>query len=187
MTGCLDDPRSGAARRAHPDHHATIFVPPEVAADVEAARRRWDPVTADRIAAHVTLVYPAEAPVLELLVERLRAAAAVHAPFSLRLGALGCWQEPERGVYLAVHDVDGAYARLRDAVLQPPFRPLSFPPHVTLVHPATSGRGRELWDERAGPGWPERVFTVAEVAIAEFDGVRWIALERIALGKGGPG
>ena len=40
------------------DHHATIFVPPDVARPVEAARREWDPVMAAQIAAHVTVVHP---------------------------------------------------------------------------------------------------------------------------------
>src|SRR5438445_11019611 len=44
------------------DHHGTIFLPPEVAGSIEAARREWDPDMANRIAAHVTLVYPQEAP-----------------------------------------------------------------------------------------------------------------------------
>ena len=180
------DARAGALRDSHRDHHATIFVPREVAFDVEAVRRRWDPAMADRIAAHVTLIYPAEGPAVDLLVERLQAVAAAHAPFALRLGGLGCFESPERGVYLAVHDVDGGYERLRAAVLRPPFRPLAFPPHVTLVHPGTSRRGLELW-ERARPAWSGREFTVAEVAITGFDGAQWIALERFALGPGGAG
>jgi hypothetical protein len=43
------------------DHHATIFLPREVAGSIEASRREWDPVMASRIAAHVTHVYPQEA------------------------------------------------------------------------------------------------------------------------------
>ncbi|HUG38527.1 MAG TPA: hypothetical protein VML54_16330, partial [Candidatus Limnocylindrales bacterium] len=37
------------------DHHATIFVAPEAASAIEAARRAWDPGMAAQIAAHVTL------------------------------------------------------------------------------------------------------------------------------------
>jgi hypothetical protein len=58
------------------------------------------------IAAHVTLVYPQEAPDPALLLERLQ-------------------------------------------LLRPPFRPATFVPHVTIVHPRTSRRGRELWESGA--------------------------------------
>lgn len=44
------------------DHHATIFVAPEVAGPIEAARHAWDPDMATRIGAHVTVAYPHEAP-----------------------------------------------------------------------------------------------------------------------------
>jgi hypothetical protein len=54
------------------NHHATVFVAPEVAGPIEAARRNWDPDMAARIAAHVTVAYPHEAPIsFELLLRRL--------------------------------------------------------------------------------------------------------------------
>jgi 8-oxo-dGTP pyrophosphatase MutT (NUDIX family) len=132
------------------DHHATIFVAPRAAHLIEAARRRWDPVMAAQIAAHVTLAYPGEAPSPELLAERLREAGATRAPFRLRLGALACFGRPEDGVYIEVDDVDGGYRELREVVLRPPFQLAAVTPHVTIVHPRTSRRGRELWDVPGG-------------------------------------
>ncbi len=167
------------------DHHATIFVPWETARDVERARSRWDPVMAERIAAHVTLVYPEEAPSLDLLVERLRDAGRRHGPFRLGLGGLACFERPERGVYVSVEDLEGGYRRLRADVLRPPFRPHAFPPHVTVVHPRTSLRGRECWDDPAPRAWPRQEFTVTELTITGFDGVRWTVVDRFALGQGG--
>lgn len=155
------------------DHHATIFVPPDVARQVEAARREWDPVMAAHIAAHVTVAYPEEAPNLDLLVERLRAATATIAPFRLRLGGFACFTRPEDGVYIAVDDVDGGYRRLREEMLRPPFHPLAFPPHVTIVHPRTSRRGRDFWD-RGRCRTPGVEFTPTELAITAFDGARWV-------------
>jgi GNAT superfamily N-acetyltransferase len=165
-----------------PSAHATIFLPPGVAGPVEAARRRWDPDMAAQIAAHVTLVYPHEVPSPDRLVERVRTAAAAVAPFRLRLGGLACLEHPENGVYLAVEDVDGGYRALRDAVLGPPFRPAVVPPHVTLVHPRTSRRGRELWDSGADRHH-EGEFTADQVAITVFDGARWITATTVVLGR----
>jgi hypothetical protein len=162
------------------DHHATIFVAPEVATFIEAARRAWDPDMADQIAAHVTVVYPREAPGADLLVERVRAACSAFPPFRLRLGALACFERPEGGVYLSVEDVDGGYRTLRTEVLRPPFQPGAIPPHVTLVHPRTSSRGREFWD-RGRYQTREREFTAREVAITAFDGARWVTVVTIPL------
>jgi len=167
------------------DHHATIFVPRAAARDAEAARRRWDPVMADRIAAHVTLVYPEEAPNLDLLVERLREAGQRHGPFRLGLGRLACYGRPEGGVYVEVEDVEGGYQRLRAEVLRPPFRSLAFTPHVTVVHPRTSLRGRECWEEAATRAWERREFTVTELTITAFDGTEWTVVDRFALGSSG--
>jgi 2'-5' RNA ligase len=157
------------------DHHATIFVAPEVAGPIEAARRNWDPDMAARIAAHVTVAYPREAPISDLLVERVREASKNIRAFRLRLSGVGCFQGPEGGVYVNIEDLDGGYRKMRDEVLRPPFHSIAYPPHVTLVHPQTSRRGREFWDsgsyQRQGQD-----FTVGEVTITAFDGAKWVVL-----------
>ena len=58
------------------NHHATIFVAPRAAEPIEAVRRAWDPIMATQIAAHVTLAYSQEAPIIDLLVARVRACCA---------------------------------------------------------------------------------------------------------------
>jgi hypothetical protein len=164
------------------NHHATIFVPLEIAEPIEAVRQEWDPLMAAQIRAHVTLAYPQEAPLADLLVARLRAASNHTAPFRLRLGALAYFERPEEGVYIEMHDIDHDYRRLRQHLLCPPFQPIAFPPHVTLIHPRTSARGRDFWNHaRYQPD--EQEFSVAELAITAFDGMRWVVLERLALGR----
>jgi 2'-5' RNA ligase superfamily len=162
------------------DHHATIFVASEVVGQIEAARRDWDPGMAARIASHVTVAYPEEAPIVDLLVERLRRASGRIRPFRLRLGGVACFERPESGVYVTVEDVDGGYREMREEVLRPPFRSIVSPPHVTLVHPRTCRRGREFW-ERGRYQRHDEEFTVKEVTITAFDGVRWIVLITCAL------
>ncbi len=166
------------------DHHATIFVPPQVAEPIEAVRRAWDPIMAAQVAAHVTLAYPQEAPIADLLVARVRAAGIITFPFRLRLGTISYFGHPEGGVYVEVEDIDGGYRRVRADVLRPPFQPVAFPPHVTLIHPRTSSRGREFW-EHCQYQQHDFEFTVEEVAITAFDGTRWVVLEKFALGQGG--
>jgi hypothetical protein len=58
--------------------------------------------------------------------------------------------------------------------------PSEFPLHVTLVHPRTSSRGREFW-EQANLQLPESEFLVKEVAITAFNGAKWTTLHRFAL------
>jgi 2'-5' RNA ligase superfamily len=89
------------------DHHATIFVAPAIAGPIEAVRREWDPAMAAQIAAHVTVAYPQEAPISDLLVERVRAASAGIPPFRLRLGRVATFESSEDGVYVTVEDIDG--------------------------------------------------------------------------------
>jgi 2'-5' RNA ligase len=166
------------------NHHATIFVAPGIAEPIEAVRQEWDPVMAAQISAHVTLAYPQEAPLADLLVARVRAASQHTPPFRLRLGALRYFERPEDGVYIEVEDIDGDYRRLRQHLLYPPFQRIAFPPHVTLIHRRTSPRGRDFWDHsRYQPDVQE--FTVAELAITAFDSTTWVVLERLPLGREG--
>ena len=165
-------------------HHATIFVAPGAAERIEAVRRTWDPIMVTQIAAHVTLVYPREAPMVDLLVERVHAASAVTAPFRLRLGGVAYFGRPEDGIYVEVADIDGGFRKLRESVLHPPFDPIEFPPHVTLIHPRTSSRGRAFWDM---PQHEQLAceFAAAEVAITAFDGTKWVVVEKFPLRQGG--
>jgi len=148
-----------------------------------ADRRERDPMMAARIGAHITVVYPEEAPDVDLLVERVRAARPTVPPFRLRLGGTACFERAKSGVYLDVDDLDGGYRKLREDVLRPPFHPVAFPPHVTIVHPRTSPRGRDFWDT-GGYRREAQEFTAAEVTITAFDGTAWVALTKFALGEG---
>jgi 2'-5' RNA ligase len=169
-----------AGETTYRDHHATIFVPPEQASSLEAVRRDWDPGMAARIAAHVTLVYPQEAPRVDLLVGRLRASVGHARPFRLRVSRTIV--HTDGAVHVDVEDLDGGYRALRAEVLRPPFRPVDFTPHVTLIHPRTSRRGREFWGREWRPPSAQE-FTTREVALTAFDGVRWTVLETFALGR----
>jgi 2'-5' RNA ligase len=166
------------------NHHATIFVAPEIAGPIEAIRQKWDPVMAVQIGAHITVTYPPEAPIVDLLIARVRAASRQTPLFRLRLGGLAYFERPEDGVYIEVEDVDREYNRLRECVLCPPFQPIAFPPHVTLIHPRTSPHGRDFWDHSRYER-QDQEFTVAEITITAFDNTKWVVLERLALGRGG--
>ena len=68
-------------------------------------------------------------------------------------------------------------------MLRPPFHPVAFPPHVTIVYPRTSPRGRDFWDT-GGYRREAQEFTAAKVTITAFDGTAWVVLTRFALGEG---
>ena len=84
-------------------------------------------------------------------------------------------------MYISVEDIDGGYRTMREAVLRPPFRHIAFPPHVTLVHPGTSLRGRDFWNSSAHQRLDEE-FLVQDVAITAFDGAKCAVLTTFGSG-----
>lgn len=160
-------------------HHVTAFVDPAVSEPVEELRRRWDPRMAAQIAAHVTVIYPEEIPGPARLVERAAAAAAVTAPFDLETGPAFYDGSPSGGVFLQVRDLNGGLRAFRAAAV-PAGSMISFPPHITIVHPRTSGLGERAWAELAACSLSIR-FTVMCVTITATDGHRWPALRVVRL------
>jgi hypothetical protein len=61
-----------------------------------------------------------------------------------------------------------------------PATPIDFQPHVTIVHPSTSEHGEQAWNELAGMHLDAR-FTITDVAITAYDGLRWPTLQTIPL------
>jgi hypothetical protein len=151
--------------------HASVMVDP-VAPDIEALRRRWDPVMAAQIAAHVTVAYPNEAADLDAMTARVRRAASRAKRFELELGAVVDTGDPDHGVFIEVRDIDGGCAGLRDAITGRD-RDVALTPHVTLVHPRTSGLGRSAWRELERLDLRRR-FVARTVTVTAFDGHRWI-------------
>jgi 2'-5' RNA ligase len=129
-------------------HHAAVFLDPRQTRPVEELRSRWDPVMASRIAAHVTLVYPEEVPDSASLEHLAAAAAASTAPFTISLGPAFFTGSPAAGVLLRVRDPDNGIGAFRAQVVSPG-RGVDFPPHVTIVHPRTSGLGQQAWQQLA--------------------------------------
>ncbi|MFC4069606.1 2'-5' RNA ligase family protein [Actinoplanes subglobosus] len=191
--------------------HLTILLTGPSATLLEGWRRAWDPVMAAVVPAHVTLLYPEEAlircpadpaPVPEARHEtqateqfptpaevrfveprQVEALAAETTPFRLRPGAVFTLDEGHGGVFVAVEDVDGAWAQLRRRLLGAASGLTSatggvtgltsatggvtgltseFPPHATVVHPRTSSRGPECWAAFRGMSLSGE-FTVSEI------------------------
>jgi len=165
------------------DPHATVFLLPDDARRlIEPLRRRWDPVMADQIAAHVTVTYPREIAVLDELLTRVAKAVAHVESFSLALGNVYV-SDDGTAVLAEVIDGHGGFARLRAAVLGPAAPPGR--PHVTLVHPRTSDRATEAWADLRGQSFDLDV-EVHDVAVTAFNGERWVTVERFELRPAGP-
>ena len=166
------------------EHHVTAFVTGRAADHLEDERRRWDPTMAEQVAGHVTVVYPPEAPRLELLSARLVAVGDRIPPFPLVLGEVVAHEgRPSRGVYHRVHDPAGVWQWLREFLLAPPFRALDVAAHATVAHPRTSGALDEAWTTLAGSD-PGIEFRVGELHLTAFDGERWVSLRQVALTGG---
>jgi 2'-5' RNA ligase len=98
------------------------------------------------IPAHITLVYPDEHSGLEALRQRVRAACQQNATIRVRLGEYRAFPPPDDGcVYLEVLDEEGKLHALRKQIVAPPFQPIQFPFHLTLIHPRTSDSAAEFW------------------------------------------
>jgi 8-oxo-dGTP diphosphatase len=169
-----------AGASAAPRPHATILLlDPAVAAPVEALRRRWDPAMASQIGAHVTVTYPDEVGDTGVLRACLAEITSSLAPFRLGLGGVAVFDRPEGGCYVEVDDRDGGYARLREAIVGTAAA-TGTPPHVTIVHPRTSGLGQIAWDDLEGLRLDAEV-TVREVTMTAFDGRAWRPRHRFVL------
>jgi 2'-5' RNA ligase len=152
-------------------HHVTVFLDPRASGPVEELRSRWDPVMARQIAAHITLIYPEEVSGRAGL-ERRAAEAASRTPlFTITLGPAFFTGSPAAGVFFHVHDPGNGIGTFR-AQAVPPARAVDFPPHVTIVHPRTSGLGRQAWPQLAATRVDAR-FTITRVAITVFSEDRW--------------
>ena len=159
-------------------HHATAFLDPPSSA-IEDLRRTWDPEMQRQIAAHITLVYPNEIADPAELLERVARAAARIAPFTVAVGPAFYEGSPTDGVFLGVSDLHDGLSRFR-AVAVPEAEAISFPPHVTIVHPRTSNRGEQAWAKLAEIH-VDAAFTIGEVAMTAYDGDRWLTLQTIPL------
>jgi hypothetical protein len=62
----------------------------------------------------------------------------------------------------------------------PEAQAISFPAHVTIVHPRTSNRGEQAWAQLVEIH-VDAAFTIAEVAMTAYDGNRWLSLQTLPL------
>jgi hypothetical protein len=135
---------------------------------------------------HVTVVH--EATSLHSLLHLLRAVAPNLPPAELQLGPIARWSPPEDGLYVSARDVSGALADLRVAlagVIAPPPRPdMTYAPHVTLLHPATSPTTVIDAAVAALATWlpPAATFSVERVTVIRGAGLSWQVVEEVALG-----
>ncbi len=150
---------------------------------VDEIRRRFDPVMAARIGAHITLVHE--------VVDRDRAAELVaravqRAPFAVRLTRAALWGPARFGVYLDVDDPDGGLAALHSALREvetPGWARVEYRPHVTLVHgrTVTADDAELAWSALDGfvAGWEVQVSSVDVIELVE---PRWELVERVEMG-----
>ncbi len=152
-------------------HHVTAFLDPDRSQLKEHLRRTWDPGMTQQVAAHLTLIYPEEVPDAGELVARAALAAARTPPFAITVGSPIHLGPPADGVFLRVADTDDGIRTFRATAVAAPDA-ISFPPHVTIVHPRTSHRGDQAWADLASTRIDTR-FTITEVAFTAFNGNLW--------------
>ena len=175
----LLDRLMGAPRRA-----IVVPVPPPVAASVDEIRRRFDPVMAARIDAHITLVHEVvDSRTCRRAGRRGRAAGAVRGAPD-RSGAVG--SGALRGVPRRRRSRRVASPRctsaLRD-VETPGWARVEYRPHVTLVHgrTVTADDAELAWSALDGfvAGWEVKVSSIDVIELVE---PRWELVERVEMG-----
>jgi 8-oxo-dGTP diphosphatase len=164
--------------------HATLFVPPPVATVVDRFRRRWDPAMALQIAPHLSVAKPHDVEGLDDLLARTATAACRVEPFELRLGRAHHAGDPAQGIAFDVEDPDGGWRELRTAITGKAESERSQTPHLTVIHPRTSGLGASAWSELVNVRLPETLLQIGEVAVTAFDGRVWRTAARFGLGGG---
>lgn len=159
--------------------HATLFVGDEVGDEIDVLRARWDPAMARQIRPHATVAYPEELPSLDETVVRVDEAARIARPFRLRIGEVRRFAPPGDGLYMIVDDLTGGWGMLREAIVGGGDVP-TLEPHLTVVHPRTSGMIERASAELAGVAISREV-EVRDVAVTAFDGHVWRTVERFGL------
>ena len=131
------------------------------------------------IPAHITLVHRlADHLDADVVAQRLRGIP----PIRVRITDMARWSGDEIGMCLAVDDIDGAIAALRESleVVQPPG--LDYLPHVTVLHPHTTAPATvdRAWTE-LGEWRPNAEVVIAEVHVIDVGGSGWRTLRIIPL------
>jgi 8-oxo-dGTP diphosphatase len=155
--------------------HVTLFIEGEARDEIDSLRARWDPAMVRQIAPHVTVAYPSDLRSLDEMIVRTEYVAKVTQPFRLRLGELRRFVRPEEGLYVAIDDVTGGWRTLREAILGRGDTP-TVEPHLTVVHPRTSGMIERASTELAGVAIGREV-GIRGVAVTAFDGQVWQTVE----------
>jgi 2'-5' RNA ligase len=152
---------------------AVVMLPDAAARSVYAIRQRYDATMADRIGAHITVLYDVDDP--EALDRQLAEVTPSCAPFTLELGRPTCWTDaPAGGIYLPVDDRVGALSDLRGQLQGDGARVQGsrrYLPHVTLVHHRTATI------DGAEQAWQDLLRTPPDIASIEVDAIRSVRFE----------
>ncbi len=152
----------------------SLYVDPAASSDIEAVRRRLDPIQSSLILAHVTLCRADELGDLPAIVQRLERAPAV----TLRFGRAEAFST--HGVLLRCIEGAHRFQALREAVLgSTMIKPL--PPHLTLAHPRNpKAAGNSVEAAWSLPSPLELTFGVVRL-IEQIADAPWRALETFTL------
>ena len=168
---------------------ALVLLLEEAAPEVAAAYRELDPLTADRLPFHITVLFPfaAREAVGEPLLDRLRALLAPRPPLELSIArvevftgvAVYAAPEPDDELIALVHDVAAAFPDY------PPYDGVheDVVPHATLAK--LTGRDDDARvaevRERVEPLLPTACSAGAVSLLEEFQPERWRELHRFPL------
>jgi 2'-5' RNA ligase len=152
----------------------TAFLDPPLADRLDEIRQQHDPVMAARIRPHFTVLY--EVPDLDAVIEQLAGARTLR----MRLAGVRRWPPPDDGLFLGLTDPHGDLTRLRAALGID--HPGHYEPHVTLMHPATTGATdrNAAWAMLRGLHF-DLPIEVTGLSVIGWDDSGWHELQRLEL------
>lgn len=153
----------------------TLFVNPKEAQEIEAVRKRFNPMQQELIDSHVTLCREDEIENLDAIIDNLKKLATLA--ISISFGRATRF-ENGKGVLLPALGENEAYHQLRSKILTGVLETIRRPePHITLMHPRNSSCTDEVFEEIQKLYFPSKIVFTQISLIEQIDGAKWRVLQ----------
>ncbi|PVD51386.1 hypothetical protein DC498_14690 [Terrimonas sp.] len=157
----------------------TLLVNKMYTKEIEAIRRKYNPVQYALINAHVTLCREDEIQDIQQILENLK-------NLNQKLITIS-FEKVERfsdgkGVLISAHEHNTGYHALRKKILENTNQEIRFPkPHITLMHPENSTCTDEIFEEIQQLKFPKTITFNIISLIEQFNTGKWKILQQFRI------
>ncbi|HAK11694.1 MAG TPA: hypothetical protein DCO78_06680 [Chitinophagaceae bacterium] len=159
----------------------TLFVNPTDAQEIEAVRKRFNPIQQELIACHVTLCREDELENLDAIIANLK---KLEVPaISISFGRVIRFDNG-KGVMLPDLGDNESFHQLRTKILTGVVETIRRPePHITLMHPRNSSCTDAIFSIIQAVSFPTRLIFHEISLIVQINGGQWRIVEKYLLNK----